>query len=180
MSAFLRKRCPGVKAEHIGLLIEIDKEHRYTFHVDWKHTGKEFLVFGKSGRRKKPANALKEVFGNKFTGYGNIARKEGKFVDTTKPSEAEIARYADVEKHVWELKKQGLIYSPPKLDISVSTKAGTYFDSMDVHQQRQVEKNILQRRELWKVFLRNKEMTNADLKKYSQFKKRALQASHIF
>jgi hypothetical protein len=58
------------------------------------------------------------------------------------------------------------------LDISVNTKAGTYFDLMDVGKQRQVEKNILQRRELWKFFLENKEVTNADLKKYSKFKKK--------
>jgi predicted type IV restriction endonuclease len=62
MLAFLKKKQPGVNAEHIGLLIEIDKEHKHTFNVDWEHPGKELLVFGKSGKRNKPANALKDVF----------------------------------------------------------------------------------------------------------------------
>lgn len=172
--SFLQLRCPGVKAENIGLLIEIDGENSYTFNVDWENLKNMIMVFGISGKRRLPANALKEVFGNKFTGYGNIARKVGKFVDTSNPLEAEIAHYSEVERHVRELQKQGLIDSPYEREILVNTKMRTYFDSIDRHKQKLIEKNIIQRRELWEVFVKNKRMTSGDFKKYSQFKKKGV------
>jgi len=172
--SFLQLQCPGVKAENIGLLIEIDGENSHTFNVDWENIKNRVMVFGISGKRRMPANALKEVFGNKFTKYGNIARKVGKFVDTSNPSKAEIAHYSAVEKHVGELSKQGLIDLPSKREILVNTKMGTYFDSMDSHKQEVIEKNIIQRRELWEVFVKNKRMTSDDFKKHSQFKKKGV------
>jgi hypothetical protein len=135
---FLQLRRSGVKAENIGLLIEFNGENSHIFNIDWENSENVIMVFGITGKSRLPANALKEVFGNKITGYGNIARKTGKFVDTSNPLKAEIAGYSEVEKHIRELKKQGLIDSPCNREILVTKKMGTYFDLMDSHKQKQI------------------------------------------
>ena len=173
--AYLKELCPRVKQEHIKLLIEIDKKHKHIFDVDWNHQGKEFLVFDKSGMHQKPSNASKEIFGKDFLGnYSNIARKKGTFVDTSTSPVQLIARYVDVEKYIIHMKKAGVIVSTPKAHISVSNKSGTFFDSITAHKQKMIIGNILQRRQLWEVFLKRKKMTSGGFKKYSKFKPKAI------
>ena len=179
--AYLKELSPKVKQEHIKLLIEIDKTHKHIFEVDWNHPGKELLVFDKSGIRCKPANAVKELFGKDFLGsYGNIARKNGVFVDTSTSTVQIIAHYADVEKHITHLKKSGVIAATTKVDISVSNKSGTFFDSITPHKQKVIFGNILQRRQLWDVFLKRKKMMSGEFKKHSKFKPKAIAGFIIF
>ncbi len=173
--AYLKELRPKVKQEHIKLLIEIDKTHKHIFEVDWNHPGKELLVFGKSGIHRKPANAVKEVFGKNFLGnYDNIASKNRTFVDTSTSTVQVIAHYADVEKHITYLKKAGVIAVTTEVDISVGNKSGTFFDSITPHKQKVIFGNILQRRQLWDVFLKRKKMMSGEFKKHSKFKPKAI------
>ncbi len=179
--AYLKELSPKVKQEHIKLLIEIDKTHKHIFEVDWNHSGKELLIFGKSGIRRKPANAVKEVFGKDFLrSYGNIARKMGSFVDTSTSSIQVIAHCADVENHIWQLKKTRVIPTATKVDISVNNKSETFFDSITPYKQKKILGNIMQRRQLWNVFLEKKKMTSAEFKKHSNFKPKATAGFIIF
>ena len=173
--AYLKDLNPQVDQENIGLLIEFDERHKHVFKVDWEHSGKEFLVFGKSGLSRKPSNAAKELFGKKILGsYGNIARKRGVFVDISKPTAEVIARYADVEKHIRQLKKAGAVVPLPEKVLSITKKAGTYFDSITPHKKKKIHNNILERKELWGAFLKNKRMTSTEFKKCSQFKPKGI------
>ena len=179
--AYLKELSPKVKQEHIKLLIEIDKTHKHIFGVDWNHPGKELLVFGKSGMHQKPSNAAKELFGKDFLGsYGNIARKNGTFVDTSTSPVQVITRYADVEKHIAHLKKAGVIAATTEVDISVSNKSGAFFDSTNPHKQKMIIRNILQRRQLWYVFLKKRKMTSGEFKKLSKFKPHAIAGFVLF
>jgi len=178
---YLKEMRPKVQQESFKLLIEIDKIHKHIFEVDWSHPGKELLVFGKSGIHRKPSDAAKEVFGKDFLrSYSNIARKGGTFVDaSTSPFEV-IIRYADVEKHITRLKRAGFIISTAEVNISDSNKSGTFFDSITSHKQKKIIDNILQRRQLWDLFLKNKKMTSVEFKRHSKFKPKAIAGFMMF
>lgn len=49
-----------------------------------------------------------------------------------------------------------------------------YFMSMDTYKQRRIVENILNRKELWKVFIEKKKMTVSEFKKLSDFKPKAI------
>jgi len=172
---YLKELRPEVKHENIKLLIEIDKVHKHIFDVDWNHLGKELLVFSKSGIHQKPSNAAKEVFGKDFLqSYANIARKNGMFVDTSTPAVQVIVSYADVEKHIAHLKQAGVIISTHKTSMRNSAGSDTFFDSITPHKQKRILGNIVQRRQLWNIFLEKKKMTSAEFKKHSKFKPKAI------
>lgn len=179
--AYLKELRPKVKQQHIKLLIEIDNKHKHIFEVDWNHSGKEFLVFGKSDMHRKPSNAAKEVFGKDFLGsYSNIARKRGTFIDTSTSPVQVITRYADVEKHITHLRKAGVLLSTPEENISVSNESDTFFDSITNHKQKKILGNIVQRRQLWDIFLEKKKMTTAEFKKHYKFKPKAIAGFLLF
>jgi len=173
--AYLKELRPEVKQEQIRLLIEINPTHKHIFDVDWNHQGKELLVFGNSGIHQKPANAAKEVFGKDLLpSYSNIARKIGKFVDTSTSRVQVITRYADVEKHIAHLKEKDVSSLPTERAISIGNKSGTFFDTITPHKQKMIFRNILERKGLWDVFLRNKKMTSGEFKVHSKFRPKAV------
>jgi len=166
--SYLTKKKTELKRENVRLRIEI-KGNQHNFKVNWKHPGREFSVLTEEGISRKPANAAKEVFGNLLPqkGVGNIARKYGSFIDISESPPSEIIRYDVAEDSIWKTKD-----IPAKEKISITTIVGvkTYFTNPNAYQQGKINKNILNRRKLWEVFLEKKEMTLDDFKHLSKFK----------
>ena len=68
------------------------------------------MVFSQEGIHRKPANAIKNVFGNKIAAkYGNVARKMGAFVDTSKSPSEVIARFGEFESYALHSSSSGYL-----------------------------------------------------------------------
>jgi len=172
--SYLEKLRPRLRPENIGLLIEIDKEHTYVFEIDWHHTGKELLVFSQEDIRRKPANAIKEAFGNKIAAkYGNIERKMWAFVDTSKSPSEVIARFGEFESYIGREKKYGTA-APLRPIKQYEQTAEEFFSQRTVHAREKIRNNILNRRSLWNFFLKKGQMTVAQLKDLSHFKPKGI------
>ncbi|MFX0200332.1 MAG: type I restriction enzyme HsdR N-terminal domain-containing protein, partial [Candidatus Hodarchaeota archaeon] len=53
-------------------------------------------------------------------------------------------------------------------------KALKYLRATDAHRRRKIKENILNRRELWEAFMRNKRMTTSEFKRLSHFKPKGI------
>jgi hypothetical protein len=173
--SYLEKLRPKLRPENVGLLIEVGKEHTHVFKIDWHHTGKELLVFSKEGvKRRKPANAIKEVFGNKIAAkYGNISRRRGAFVDTSKSPHEVIAHYGEFEGYIARKKAYGTD-APLTPTKKYEQNAQEFFSQQTSHAQEKIRRNILDRRPLWEFFLREKQMTVVQFKNLSHFKQKGI------
>lgn len=172
--AYLQKIRPGLRPENIGLLIEIDKRHTNVFEIDWHHTGRELMVFSKEGIHRKPANAIKETFGDKVAAkYSNIARKMGAFVDTAKSPPELIARFGDFESYIEREKQYGTATSIKPVK-QYKKNAQDFFSQRTAHAREKIRINILNRRPLWDFFLKNGQMHVSQFKELSQFKPKGM------
>jgi predicted type IV restriction endonuclease len=171
---YLQKIRPRLRPENVGLLIEIDKKHSNVFRIDWHHTGKELMVFSKEGIHRKPANAIKETFGEKVAAkYSNIARKMGTFVDISKSPPELIARFGDFEGYIARERQYGAAASIKPVK-QYKKNAKDFFSQRTSGAREKIRKNILNRRSLWNFFLQNGQMHKSLFKEHSEFKPKAI------
>ena len=173
--SYLEKLRPRLRPENVGLLIAVDKEHTHVFKIDWHHTGRELMVFSKEGiQHRRQAYAIMEVFGNKIAAkYGSIARKMGAFVDTSKSPPEVIANYGEFERYIGRKKiyGNGAALKPTK---KYERSAKEFFNQNTYDASEKIRRNILNRRPLWEFFLKERQMTVAQFKDLSHFKKKAI------
>jgi hypothetical protein len=159
--------------KNVKLRLQLDDKKYHDFSIDWEHSVSELMIFGKDGLHKKPSNAAKEVFGKDLPQhFGNISRKLGSFIDTSDTKTNIIASYSDIESSLRKIGK-----NKPKVEKLTITKAkgtGTYFDDINVHKQKQIIKNVQNRKPLWLEFIKRKKLTAEDFKKHSEFKPKAI------
>jgi len=180
--AYLKQVNRGLMPEHVKLRIQIDEENMHDFRVAWEHPGDSLMLISKKGMRLKQGKAAKEVFGSLLPeGYDNIGRKCGIFIDDSQIPTKKIATYREVENHIWKIKAEAGASLPITFEPQ-DKKAKTYFDSIDVdvHKQKKVRDNILNRKRLWNVFLEKKQMTSAEFKELSEFRAKAIAGFEFF
>lgn len=173
--AKLKQIDPTISPDNVRLRIQIDEKNYHDFEPDWNHSGFEFMVFSKYGIHRKPSNAAKEVFGASILKkYGNIARKLGCFVDTSKSPSVKIANYRDIEKYL-RLQKQNQDTESLNGESTLNLKNHVdYFEKIDTHKEIKIRDNILKRKRLWEVFLQKKQMKITEFYKLSDFKPKAI------
>lgn len=176
--SYLEKLCPGLRLEKVRLLIEIDKKHTYIFKIDWRHTGRNLMVFSQEQEdiHRSPANAIKEVFGNEIAAkYGNIERKMGAFVDTSKSPPEVIARFGEFESYIEREKKYGAA-TPLKPIKQYEQNPQKFFSQRTARAREKIRNTILNRRPLWEFFLKKRQMTVTQFKDHSHFKPKGIAA----
>lgn len=139
----------------------------------WTHSGYELMVFSKQGIRQKPGKAAREFFGELLPKKRmDIPYKFGLFIDVSQSLTKKIAHYKDAAHHVWLQKDEPDVSS--SIYRSIDREDGTYFSSINATKQRRIIDNILNRKELWKIFLEKRKMTSAEFKLLSEFKPKAI------
>jgi hypothetical protein len=172
--SYLEKVCPGLRPENVGLLIEIDETDSHIFEIDWAHTGKELMVLSEAGIHRKPANAIKEVFGNEIAArHVQFARKMGAFVNTLKSPPEVIVGFGELENYIERVKIYGPA-TPLQQKKEYVKNAQEFFAERSAHTQEKIHNNILNRRPLWEFFLKEGEMTVDQFKDFSHFKPKAI------
>jgi hypothetical protein len=167
--AYLKNINPELNPEDVKFRIQVDDKHRHDFEIDWNYQGPQLMVFSKRGIRQKPSTAAKEVFGDLLAEkVRNISRKIGAFVDYSKTPPIEISSLTSIERHFWRTKKE--------VDTSefLDEKGRLYLHSTDPRRRKKISDNIINRKELWEVFIEKKRMTSEEFKRFSSFRPKAI------
>jgi hypothetical protein len=174
--SYLEKLRPGLRRENVGLLIEIDKDHTHIFEIEWRHTGKELLILSQEGIRRKPTTAIKEAFGNEIAAkHRGFARKMWVFVDTSKSPPEAIASLGEFESYLGQEKKYGAAAPLKSVKQKQHEKdVSEVLSGRTARSQKAIRKHILERRPLWKFFLKNGQMTVTQFHDHAHFKPKGI------